>query len=97
MAHKDPSLTDFSIISLVLAGCPIEGETAGGSGFEDVTASDACCTCGGGGARSPTEVPGPTTAPSIEATFYGPNCTDFQDWQDEYQDGCDWYMVRSWP
>ncbi|KAL3927084.1 MAG: hypothetical protein SGBAC_013226 [Bacillariaceae sp.] len=73
-------------------GCPIEGETAGGSGFEDVTASDACCTCGGGGARSPTEVPGPTTAPSIEATFYGPNCTDFQDWQDEYQDGCDWYM-----
>eukprot|EP00526_Cylindrotheca_closterium_P006657 CAMPEP_0113625050 /NCGR_PEP_ID=MMETSP0017_2-20120614/12929_1 /TAXON_ID=2856 /ORGANISM="Cylindrotheca closterium" /LENGTH=751 /DNA_ID=CAMNT_0000535131 /DNA_START=180 /DNA_END=2432 /DNA_ORIENTATION=- /assembly_acc=CAM_ASM_000147 len=72
-------------------GCPIEGETTGGDGFEGITASEACCTCGGGGERGPTAAPGPTTAPTPEATHYGPNCTDFQDWEDTYGDGCDWY------
>lgn len=72
-------------------GCPIEGDTAGGDGFEDVTASEACCTCGGGGEAPPTPMPGPTTSPTPEATHYGPNCTDFLGWEDMYGDACDWY------
>jgi len=72
-------------------GCPVEGNTLGGDGFEDVTSSQACCICGGGGERDPTAAPGPTTPPTPEATFHGPNCKDYPGWKDSYKDGCDWY------